>query len=423
MQTRLLCFQLALTLLVSISPAAARADGEPAKLAGAARFDVTADARTGSIDHGQVVEGNGSIERMNWVSESARTRGYTVNFPVTHLGCVCAGCAVQPVHTGTVTLTLMGPVSKRSRGRCLPARGSLGRRPANGAHGGRRRFPNRTRARPWLAKHWWRGLRSPRAWRTIKGTHFAQTWHNDTLHDVQRGWRRAGHDPAPGAGVRVGELHEMKTIVSRTTPATSSASGFSVGQPGQRTGITAGTGLGRPLHPRGPSGHAYRRDLITWHSDPGGSITRDRGLISDPSRDFRPGRSPGQRGPARGAGVMTNIHHFDDFTSHPQETARFLGSGQVARHFEQADGLVFELLNEPRDAATTEVINPVSPKRSDRSARSPRRNARSLSVPGRRIAPRAPQARTSRRRPESDRDGAQLRTFLLHASGSRLGRS
>ena len=59
---------------------------------------------------------------------------------------------------------------------------------------------------------------------------------------------------------------------------------------------------------------------------------------------------------------MINIHHFDDFTSHPKaQTARFLAIWrQVAKHYEKAPaGLAFELLNEPKDAATTEVINPI----------------------------------------------------------------
>ena len=63
-----------------------------------------------------------------------------------------------------------------------------------------------------------------------------------------------------------------------------------------------------------------------------------------------------------GLGVMINIHHFDDFTSDPKgQTARFLAIWrQVAEHYAKAPaGLAFELLNEPKDAATTEVINPI----------------------------------------------------------------
>src|SRR5262249_1374372 len=61
-------------------------------------------------------------------------------------------------------------------------------------------------------------------------------------------------------------------------------------------------------------------------------------------------------------GVMINIHHFDDFTTDPMGlTPKFLAIWvQIAGHYAKApEGLAFELLNEPKDAATTEVINPI----------------------------------------------------------------
>jgi endoglucanase len=61
-------------------------------------------------------------------------------------------------------------------------------------------------------------------------------------------------------------------------------------------------------------------------------------------------------------GVLINIHHFDDFTTDPKgQTPKFLAIwGQIAAHYARApEGLAFELLNEPKDAATTEVINPI----------------------------------------------------------------
>ena len=63
--------------------------------------------------------------------------------------------------------------------------------------------------------------------------------------------------------------------------------------------------------------------------------------------------------------VIINVHHFDDFTSNPKEhTARFEAIWtQIAEHYASSpDGLAFELLNEPKDAATTEVVNPIFAK-------------------------------------------------------------
>lgn len=64
----------------------------------------------------------------------------------------------------------------------------------------------------------------------------------------------------------------------------------------------------------------------------------------------------------RGLSILINIHHFDDLTIDPQsQTAKFYELWrQIAEYYaRQPEGLAFELLNEPRDAATTEVMNPI----------------------------------------------------------------
>ena len=42
---------------------------------------------------------------MNWVSESEQPRGYTVSFPITHLGWKPLAVEFTPAHDGTVTLS------------------------------------------------------------------------------------------------------------------------------------------------------------------------------------------------------------------------------------------------------------------------------------------------------------------------------
>lgn len=65
----------------------------------------------------------------------------------------------------------------------------------------------------------------------------------------------------------------------------------------------------------------------------------------------------------RGLGIIINIHHFDELTSNPAaQTGKFRALWrQIAAHYRsQPNDLVgFELLNEPKDAATTEVMNPI----------------------------------------------------------------
>ena len=63
-----------------------------------------------------------------------------------------------------------------------------------------------------------------------------------------------------------------------------------------------------------------------------------------------------------GLNVLINIHHFDAFTSDPDQHKDQLYSiwRQVSAHYASAlPGLAFELINEPKDKATTTVMNPI----------------------------------------------------------------
>lgn len=60
--------------------------------------------------------------------------------------------------------------------------------------------------------------------------------------------------------------------------------------------------------------------------------------------------------------VIVNLHHFDEFTDNPAAHTNKLIAlwRQIAAHYAAApDALAFEILNEPRDAATTIVMNPI----------------------------------------------------------------
>lgn len=60
--------------------------------------------------------------------------------------------------------------------------------------------------------------------------------------------------------------------------------------------------------------------------------------------------------------VLVNIHHFDQFTSNPEGlTDKFYALWrQIAGHYSKYPATVaFELLNEPKDKATTVVMNPI----------------------------------------------------------------
>ena len=60
--------------------------------------------------------------------------------------------------------------------------------------------------------------------------------------------------------------------------------------------------------------------------------------------------------------VIVNVHHFDEFTANPLGlTNKFYALWrQIAAHYASSPAAVaFELLNEPKDAATTAVLNPI----------------------------------------------------------------
>src|SRR5271163_3425239 len=104
MKSQLLASILVATLLVAFSPVPTLADSEQVKLAATARFDIVADAHAGVLDDGKVVAGNGTIERRNWVAESEKRRGYTINFPVSHRGWQPLAVRFTSIHDGMVTL-------------------------------------------------------------------------------------------------------------------------------------------------------------------------------------------------------------------------------------------------------------------------------------------------------------------------------
>lgn len=63
-----------------------------------------------------------------------------------------------------------------------------------------------------------------------------------------------------------------------------------------------------------------------------------------------------------GLNVMINIHNFNDFMTNPAgNTEKFCAIWrQIAAHYAKAPpGVAFELLNEPHDRATTEIMNPL----------------------------------------------------------------
>lgn len=159
------------------------------------------------------------------------------------------------------------------------------------------------------------------------------------------------------------ELPPMKRITGRQTPARLAAQGFMHGvnianylevPPGEHW-ETAHTVL--DLKHIRAEGFDHIRLPVGWHhyTGPAPDYT-----ISD--EIFAKADYMVTNATALGLNVIINLHHFNEFTTDPAaNTAKFHAIWrQVAAHYARATaGVAFELLNEPKDAATTVVMNPI----------------------------------------------------------------
>ncbi|MFI5454029.1 MAG: hypothetical protein ACHRXM_01120 [Isosphaerales bacterium] len=228
MNTRFLKHKMILALCCALGPVPARADGEPVKLTGAARFDLSADAPAGALENGLVVAGNGTISRMSWAPESDQPRGYTVSFPVTFLGWRSLAVRFTPARAGTITLTLMGPWEEASKGVIYRQEVLWDDIRAEGAaltHGGFE-SPGDERATGWQGGG---GVvvQQTSEVPAAEGSHYARTWHDQTLFTTLK---VTGGRPVTlrvrARAVRPASLIEMKRIVGRSTPAHRAARRF-----------------------------------------------------------------------------------------------------------------------------------------------------------------------------------------------------
>jgi len=339
--------------------------GEPVKLASSARFDLSADSRVGAIDGGKVVDGNGTIGRKNWVMQTEQPLGYTVSVPVTHLSWRSMAVRFTPQRSGTVTLTLMGPYEEASKGVLYRQEVLWDDVCVDGA----RAAPGGFEWQSDKPSDGWRSgggtvISQSAAVAAVEGSRFALTWHNQTLSAALA--VTAGHPVTIRAYARAARpagFQDSKRILSRSTPAHKAARRFLRGAnlgnglevpPGQSWGVHY---TAEDLHLIRAEGFDHVRIPIGWHHYTGaGPEFLLRPEIFDRADELV------YTGLREQLSVIINVHHFDQFTSDPKrETARFLAIWrQLSAHYARVpEGLAFELLNEPKDSATTEVINPI----------------------------------------------------------------
>jgi endoglucanase len=156
---------------------------------------------------------------------------------------------------------------------------------------------------------------------------------------------------------------EMKPLASRHSPAYRAAKRFRHGvnlgnyleaPPGQSWGVTCAAGEFALMR---AEGFDHVRVPVGWHHYTG------------PAPDFKLSPEIFERADfvvtnalAAKLAVIINLHHFNAFTDDPAgQTEKFLAIWrQVAAHYAKFPrSLAFELLNEPREKATTAVMNPI----------------------------------------------------------------
>ncbi|MFO0888803.1 MAG: glycoside hydrolase family 5 protein [Isosphaeraceae bacterium] len=351
----------ALALGLTCLPRTAWSQPSPAKLAGNARFDLKANEAAKGLDRGRLLRGIGTIQRPNWLPEDQQGRAYTVNFPISRLGWREVAVQFVPAASGEVILTLMGPWEEASRGvlyRQEVLWDDLRVEGAVLANGG---FESGTTG--WISNGGSILRQSPEV-RAVSGSHYARTWHNQTLETVLK--VTAGQPVTIHAHARAARpegFQEMRRITRTDTPAHRAARRF-------LRGVNLGNGLEVPpgqnwavrhsaqdLTHIKAEGFDHVRIPIGWHhyAGPGPEFRLDPAIFRKVDALVTPALRDGLN-------VMINIHHFEEFTSDPNgQAAKFYAIWrQIADHYAKApEGLAFELLNEPKDAATTQALNPI----------------------------------------------------------------
>ena len=317
-----------LSLLVSIGR------DIPENLASTARLDLSADTSVASLANGQFIAGFGSITRKNW--ETNQTAGYTVAFPITHFAPREVSLRFTPLGSGTVALSLMGPYEKNAEGAVLKQEIVWEQISITGAKSD-----------------------GPSA-----GMSNLRSWHDAPLRRVLR---VAGGKPvtiqARARAVIPAGFQEMRRIEDTNSPAHQALQKFLRGAnlgnyleapPNQNWGATYSA---RDfLHLRG-EGFDHARLPIAWHhySGSGPEFKLSAEIFS--KVDFLVTNAI-----ANHLAVIVNLHHFDSFTAAPAaNTNKFYAIWrQVAAHYARYPAaLAFEILNEPKDAATTTLLNPI----------------------------------------------------------------
>jgi endoglucanase len=355
---------LILALLLCSTPSLS-GQANPAKLASAARIDLNAAPAVGALHDAAITDGSGGVDRQTWLPESEWPLTYMIHVPIVRFAWNTFTLRFVPDQSGPVYLSLRGPWEEVTPGIgpiykqevLWDALEIAGASLLNGSF----EIVNGD-----IIAGWNGGLSQSATDHVpaVEGNRMARTWHDGSMSQELR----------VSAGVPV-ELRffaravvpdgfaDMQPITARDTPAHRTALKF-------MRGVNFGNSL--EMAPGTPGrldydavdfararaeGFDHIRLPVGWHfyCGPG----PDFAIASD---IYEQVNSRVALALAEGLAVMIDVHHFEEFTSDPPaHLDQFYAIWeQLAVHYADApSNVVFELLNEPRDAATTTVMNPI----------------------------------------------------------------
>jgi endoglucanase len=335
-------------LFLAIEMPFAQTQTNPVKMATQARFDLT--SASVPLDRVEVLAGSGKVERPNWGSAEAKSRSYTANFAVSHYAWSEIKVRFLPQADGPVELKLMGPWEEASKG-VLYREEVLW---------DRLEIPGTATVRPgdFVAPEPGNsnGAGSPEP-------SSARTWHNAPVSLKFPATNNVPVTLTLFAKAAIPKNFKEMRRLDKSSRAFIAAKSFLHGAnlgnyleapPGQDWGMKySGDDFVRIKE----EGFDHVRIPVGWHNYAGAGP--EFALKSEifAKVDFLVTNAL-----ARGLNAIVNIHHFDAFTSEPvQQKQKFYGLWkQIAAHYADAPvGVAFELINEPKDKATTAVLNPI----------------------------------------------------------------
>ncbi len=337
----------------------------PIKLATETYLSVKGDPSVGELKEGRPENGSSSIQRMSWMPESEQPFGYFAKTPVNHFSWQELAISFTPRNTGVVTLELYGPWEK-SPGADIYQQDVwwddvrvVGTELKNGGF----EKPLDSADSPWKSTGGSR-VEASNETPSADGHYLVKTWHNARVmasFAVTAG--KSVTVRAKARAVKPNGFKEMKRIASHDTPAHKAAKR-----------LMRGANLGNHLevapdqnwslnytdadfdHIR-EEGFDHIRLPIGWHHYVGSAPEFRLGdaIFAKVDKHI-------ERAIQRNLAIIINIHHFDDFTSDPakhQEKLIAIWNQLAERYANMPESVFFELLNEPKDAATTAVLNPI----------------------------------------------------------------